>query len=148
MKMTTLLLSVLCLVAVYAVWKYLRFVKRHKAAMNVVLAKITFGRLSASKQTEVDLKAHEILAPLMRKPPEIFKTETHKFGWYALAMAELGIPPAVEQAKWNYVSNPFFAVFPGDSAFKLICEYMKRKHGIEVQLSDEPGAPWFIKSGV
>ena len=77
--MTTVLLSVLCLVVIYALWRYLRFVKRHKAAMNVVLAKITFERLSASKQEEVDLKSHEILAQLMRKPPETFKTETHQF---------------------------------------------------------------------
>ena len=79
----------------------------------------------------------------MTRPPSDFETEVHRFGWYALAMAELGIPPAIEEPKWSYVSNPWFAVFPGDSTFKLIFEYLKRKHGVEIRIDDRPGSPFF-----
>ena len=134
--MTLLISTFICAAIGYAIWKYLRFSKRHAAAMNVVLAKITFEQLAANKQSAVDSKAHEILARLMRRPPGTFDTETERFGWYALAMAELGIPPAVDAPKWSHVRNPFFAVCAGDPAFKLISDYMKRKHGIEIQIKD------------
>lgn len=143
--MSWLFLTILLVVA-WAALKYRRYTKRHAAAMNVVLAKYTFEQLSRDQQTQIDEKAHEILAGLMRHPPSDFQTEVHRFGWYALAMAELGIPPAIEEPKWSYVSNPWFAVFPGDSTFKLIFEYLKRKYDVEIHIDDKPGAPWFSKS--
>src|SRR5664279_6493667 len=56
----------------------------------------TFGQLSHDQQSKVDERAHEILARLMPHPPSEFQTEVHRFGWYAHAMAELGIRPAIE----------------------------------------------------
>jgi hypothetical protein len=132
--MTLLISSVVVAAIGYGLWKYLRFAKRHAAAMNVVLAKITFDRLSASEQSAVDTKAHEILARLMRRPPTAFNTETERYGWYALAMAELLIPPVIEQSRWNHVRNPFFAVFVDDPAFRLISDYMRRKRGIAIEI--------------
>lgn len=140
--MTWLLITIALAVGAWAALKYWGYTKRHAAAMNVVLAKCTFEQLPRDKQAQVEKKAHEILARLMTRPPAEFQAEVHRFGWYALAMAELGIFPALEERKWNYVSNPFFAVLPGHSSFKVICEYMKRKHGVDVSIDDKPCAPW------
>ncbi len=135
--MTVLIIAVLCVVIAYALLKYMLYARRYSAALNVVLAKVTFERLLPTKQAEVNSKAHEILARLMTRPPETFETEVHRFGWYALAMAELGIQPAFEEPRWILIPNPFLAVVPGDPAFKRIVKYLKRKYGIDIQLKNE-----------
>lgn len=135
--METFLVIFTIVIVVYFLIRYVLFVKRFSAAMNVILAKYTFSCLSESERLRVERRAEEILHRLLKGRFNGYWGEVDRFGWFALAMAELGIQPSVNGERWSYVRNPFFAVSFGDRVFSRICEYMKRKHGIEISINRE-----------
>jgi len=135
--------------ATYYLWKKLRSAKaRHAAAANVLLAKYTFARLSDSdKQKVLDNTLRIILgsgggsaiagaAERYGNPME-FDNDAERYGWYALSMAELHIPPAIPDIHaWNFVKNPYFAIAPTDKMFKQISTYLKNKYSIDISISE------------
>lgn len=140
--MKILLLIALLGTAIYY-WfpRFRSWLNRFPAAQNVVLAKYTFNTLSEVDRRRVEVHANQLVSGLLRGPFTGFSGEVDRYGWYALAMAELGIQPGIPQAiaegKWNYVRNPFFAVLPGDRDLDAVCESLKRKFGVEISISKE-----------
>ena len=67
-----------------------------------------------------------------------YEGEIDMYGWYALAMNELGIPPAVKDyPSWNIVRNPIMAILPGDPKLAGVSRYIKSQFGIDVSVSHE-----------
>lgn len=112
--------------------------RRTGAAFNVLLGKYTFLRLSDDQQKMVEARTAEILQQAMHGSFGGFDAETDKYGWYALAMNELGIRPAVEDyPTWNRVKNPFTAIFPGDPSLEKASAYIKRRFNVEISVGTE-----------
>lgn len=110
----------LLLCTVWVMWKFNKDIKKIHASDNVVVAQETFNRLSSSEQNAVEAKAIEIIKRCGRSQSEVtFNNDVAKFGWYALAMAELKIKPIALLKNWNFVQNPFFAIFEGDEYLKI-----------------------------
>jgi hypothetical protein len=123
--------------ALYIWLKVSNWRKRNNAANNVILAKHTFSQLSESDRQRVHNHAVEIINRSGGKFTR-FTEETSQYGWYALALAELGIPPAMPGEKdWLYVSNPFIAISPRDPMLKVVSEFYRKRKGVKVEISDQ-----------
>lgn len=137
--MTIVLPIIGACIFVFLVLKWASVVKRHKAAVNVLLAKHAYEKLGNEEKQRVHKQTANILAELLSlEHQELFCNEAEKFGWYALAMAELGIPPAIKAycyPGWYFVKNPYIAIFPTDSMFAQVSRYLKHKHGVAVTIS-------------
>ncbi len=146
--MKTIIVVAGIVVALY-LWRKLRLAQaRHAAAVNVLLAKYTFPRLSDSDKQEVlDTTLHIIersgggpaLAGAVERYGSSLKfdNEAVEYGWYALSMAELHIPPALPDIHaWNFVKNPYFAIAPTDKMIKHVSKYLKNKYSIEISISE------------
>ncbi|MFH2045989.1 MAG: hypothetical protein ABIK92_12675 [Pseudomonadota bacterium] len=57
-----------------------------------------------------------------------------KYSFYALGMAELGIPPALPGEKWYYVKNPFLALRRAKSHMQTIKYQIENKHKVNIDL--------------
>jgi hypothetical protein len=91
--------------------------RKAAAANNVVAAAATFNTLSGDEQSQVHGKAIGIIKESgWRSSLEpTFDNDVARFGWYALAMAEVGIKPVCITPGWNFIRNPFIAIAPKDS---------------------------------
>jgi hypothetical protein len=117
---TTLQLAFLLLGSVWVIWKFSKDSKKINASDNVVVARETFNQLSVSEQQAVEAKAAEIIKQCGWSQSEVtFDDDVQKFGWFALAMAELKIKPIALIKNWNFVQNPFFAIIEGDEQLKI-----------------------------
>jgi len=58
------------------------------------------------------------------------------YGFYALAMASLGLPPALPGERWFPVSNPYRAALGADPELASAKHYFRRKYGVEIILED------------
>jgi len=118
------------------IYIYLSIKKRYFAAMNVVFAKYTFPRLS-NRQRE-DVHEHSI-AMVKSSNTKIrgYENEVERFGWYAVAMKDLGIPSAVpENPAWHDVSNPYKAIKPGSMYIRGVSLSLMQNYQIEIKVSD------------
>lgn len=94
------------LVAFFLVRRYFRATA---AANNAVAALATWNRMSDKEQATVHEQAIQILRRSgwhSEREPD-FEDDAARFGWYALAMAELGIAPICLIKQWNLVRNPW-----------------------------------------
>jgi hypothetical protein len=57
-----------------------------------------------------------------------------RYGFYALAMAELGISPALRGETWQYIKNPFVALDKGDNQIGAAAVHLRKTHAIEVEI--------------
>jgi hypothetical protein len=127
----------LVLLGLYAWLKAFDWLKRNRAANNVILAKYTFSQLSESEKQRVHNHAVEIINRSGGRFTQ-FHDETSQYGWYALSFYELGIPPAIPSEKnWLDVRNPFIAIFPSDPMLKAVSEFYRKRHGVQVEISRE-----------
>jgi hypothetical protein len=85
--------------------------KQTFAANNVVAAADVFLQMSGEERRRVHDHAIEIIRRCGWSSPNApdFSLPVVRFGWYALAMAELGAPPRLFDT-WSLVRNPFFAI--------------------------------------
>lgn len=83
---------------------------RWKAAHNVVLAKYTYEQMEPWVQSNIRLRVNEICERTGWPIERLDQNEAYKYGCYALAMAELGIPPLALNEAWNFVKNPYAAM--------------------------------------
>ena len=113
------------------------------AALNVLIAEYTYGRLSDEQRVTVDKFAdqvmrragyggHEALA-LFAMPRDL------QFAVYALAMKELGIKPAIPGEGWRRLGNPFSEDAEDEEAQEQAYQYLIQKHGIDIYSDDEDG---------
>ncbi|HWI82691.1 hypothetical protein [Ramlibacter sp.] len=112
----------------WAAVKFRSGYQRSAAANNAVLAAATFQTLSGSDQMAVERRALEILGTLRRpaQGPDMMIHEA-RWGWYALAMGELGIKPVGELSNWNHIRNPLLALRPNDPYVLSTIERLERK---------------------
>ena len=126
----------LFLVIVIIVLKVYRTKQAHAAAANIVFAKYTHGKLPKTKQKQVHEKAIELVKQI---EPKIrgFANEVERYGWYALAMDNLGIPSAVPQnPAWNKVKNPYYAIKPGSLLIRGVSAFIAKQYNIDLTVSE------------
>jgi hypothetical protein len=117
---TTFQLVWLLLCTAWVYWKFTKDCKKINASDNVVVAKETYEHLTTTEKEEVNNKALEIIRRSGWSQLEVtFDDEVQKFGWYALAMAELRIQPIALLKNWNFVKNPWLAIIKGDEQLKV-----------------------------
>ena len=117
-----------------------RFSSKFKAAMNALLAKYTFESLDTEIQEAIIVQKKIILMRdgLFRasnvESHMLEFTEKEKFGFYALAMSELGILPALSDYDWYYVRNPFVALLNADHEIKMAQRHFIKSEGIDIKI--------------
>ncbi len=108
--------------------------KRADAALNMLLAKHTFSQLSEDEKAGVELRTREIMAQRGQAPE--FQGDVDRYGWYALAMSELGILHQAQGFKgWKAIGNPSTAIAPGDPLLMAATFLLIKKCGIDVSVS-------------
>lgn len=109
--------------------------KRADAALNVLLAKHTFSQLPPNERDRVELRTSEIMT--QRGQPLEFQGEVDRYGWYALAMNELGISHQAKgyKGEWKAISNPSTAIAPADPLLNTAAFLLKKRCGIEVSVN-------------
>lgn len=108
---------------------------KYSAAMNALLAKHTFDLLPAADQQRVIERAKQIITMGGATGDRLASLAAQeKFGFYALAMAELGIRPAIPGQEWTHVRNPFVALLRADSQIKAAQRGLERTHGVKIEL--------------
>ena len=130
-------LVALVLGSLVAVWRLRRYAVATHAAHNVVAAAATFESLPVDKRNQVVTTSIEIMKRVgwMRDavPSMLEEDDVVKFGVYALAMAELDIPPVCLISKWNLVRNPFNEALKAPYYLATSRQLASRK-GFEVEL--------------
>lgn len=110
-----------------AYFKFKKDLKKTHASNNVVVAAETYRELNEDAQLEVQQRAEVIIRRCGWTLKDItFDNDTQRFGWYALAMAELGFPPVCMLPSWNFVANPWLAVIDGDKQLEVSRTTMNR----------------------
>jgi len=126
-------LAVLILTIVFM--KMYKTRQQHKAASNIVFAKYTHSKLTGKQQKDVQEKAKELVLNSNIKMTG-FANEVERFGWYALAMNDLGISSKVpENPAWYPVKNPYVAIMPDSYLIDAVCNSIKQSYGIDVNVS-------------
>jgi hypothetical protein len=110
---------------------------KYQAALNVLLAKYTYEKLERSNQAAVVNKTKQIL--LMggfSNPAERLDNMNSKerYGFFALAMGELRIKPALSGYDWYYIENPFIALYKADNELWMAKNQLKTSHDVEIDI--------------
>lgn len=107
--------------------------KRADAALNILLAKHTFSQLSIEDRNRVESRTHEILTE--RGFDLHFQNDIERYGWYALALSDLGIAhQATGLNGWKAISNPSKAIAAGDPLLQTAAFLLKKKYSINVSV--------------
>lgn len=116
--------------------KLFRTKQQHRAASNVVFAKYTFEQLKKTDQKRVKERAKALVLGSSTKLRG-FANEVERFGWYAIAMNDIGIPSAVpDNPVWHKVKKPYLAIFPGNYLLRAVSAYLMSEHQIAVTISE------------
>lgn len=134
--MLGVVLSVVALLVTVAVLAFaLRLRTRHRAASNVLFAKYTFDQLKKNTQKQV----HDTAVGLVKNSESKtrgFANDAERYGWYALAMREMGISSQVpENPNWYPVRNPYRAISPSDVLLSSLAAMLSQQYGIQIQLN-------------
>lgn len=120
-----ILLGIGVVVSMIGGWFFLRLRRRHHAASNVLLAKYSWLRLDKDTQQQVHERAVEF-AISNGKGRQGFANEVEQFGWYALAMADMGLQSTVPgNPVWHRVRNPYLALDPQDPVIVAMAGVLK-----------------------
>lgn len=129
--MEILALAATLLVFIFLLRRNLASGKRADAALNVLLAKHVFSGSSSDERERIELRTRELMTERGHAPE--FIGEVDRYGWYALAMKELGIAPGVKGFKdWKAIGNPSTAIKAGDPLLRTAAYLLKSKCGIDV----------------
>jgi hypothetical protein len=100
---------------------------RYTAALTILLAEYTFSVLSPKDKERVDEKVYaNLTGPLLGFSRIEFQrmwSRALKAAWRAVAMAELGIPPAIEAEQWNIPKSRRWFGLPNSVPSKLFVNY-------------------------
>ena len=120
------------LLCVIGLLKYLQFRRKHNAALNVVLGKYTHQQLNKKQQQQVHDKAVAMVLASNSKMRG-FADDVERYGWYALAMKDLGIASLVpENPCWTKVKNPYMDIRFGDRLIQVLADSLKQQYGIHL----------------
>lgn len=115
-----------------------RFWSRYKAASNVLLAKYTFDRLPESDQQFVIDEVARIMAgarhPIQDPQGTLaLLSPAERCGFYALAMASLGIEPKIGKG-WYDVRNPAAQIIGAHREIATVRHQLRSRYGVDVDL--------------
>lgn len=111
--------------------------KKFNAALNVVMAEVTYPQLSDEQRRKVDEFSEQIVSKTGHDGYEAvalfaMPRELH-FAIYSLAMKKLGIKPAVPREDWRKCGNPFASeVEEDEDALEQAYDYLKQEHSIDL----------------
>lgn len=117
-------------------WGMNAFWTRYSAARNAWLAKYTFDNLESGDARE---RVTEQVKELTGKGLlEIMATFSYPqmYGFYALAMVSLGMPPAIPGEKWFAARNPYRALLDADPEIASARHYFEKKYGILINFTN------------
>lgn len=115
------------------------------AAQNALVAKYTFACLGEDLKRKVDRRILDLLvcsgmpaSRAARYKPSL--RETQYYGVAALAMALLGIRPALtgilHKERWGHVQDPLVALTGAEAELEKASQEVAQKHRMLVTLSD------------
>lgn len=118
-------------------WGITTFWTRYSAARNALLAKHTFDQLEeGDARRQVGTRAREIAGVSTLEMQATFSA-AQLYGFYAIAMASLGVPPALPGERWFSVSNPYRAVLGAEPELASARHYFQKKYGVEISLNHQ-----------
>jgi len=130
----SVLLAVIGLIAF--IWGITTFWSKYSAARNALLAKHTWDQLQGDDaRGQVGARVREISGVSTLEMLATF-SPAQTYGFYALAMESLGLPPALPGERWFSVSNPYRAALGADPELASAKQYFRRKYGVEINLDD------------
>lgn len=135
--MSTLSIAIIVVIGLIVLFKVKSGFSKYKAAQNALLAKYTFETLDANCQTRVLGQTKSILSAggISSGEERMSRLEDRvKYGFYALAMAELNIPPALAGYDWQFVKNPFVALLNADTQIQAAKRQVNKSDGIEIDI--------------
>lgn len=111
--------------------------KRQRQVLNIVYANYTFQQLDDDEKNAVIAVVLDILRrgriSNAEQRLENFD-DLQRYGFYALAMAELGIHPAIGKYDWAHVSNPIIVSGKVKKELNAAIELFYQDHGIKLNL--------------
>ena len=115
------------------------FWSRYKAASNVLLAKYTFDEMVDSDKQAVLDEVAKIMAgakyPIADPHAALAQAApAERFGFYALAMSSLGMPPKIGHG-WYDVRNPYTQIRGAHREFTTVRRQLRRKYGVDIELT-------------
>lgn len=115
-----------------------RFWSRYKAASNALLAKYTFDRLPESDKQLVIGEVARIMAGArysIQDPKGTLEgsSPAERFGFYALAMASLGMEPKIGKG-WYDVRNPYAQIIGARREIATVRHQLRSKYRVDVDL--------------
>ena len=136
MRTLTIVIAVI-VVGLFVVFRIKSAFSKYRAALNALIAKYTYERLDSESQQKVRIQTELLLCKGGYRNPSkdaFVDDDRAKYSFYALAMAELGIPPALRGETWQYVKNPFVALDNGVNQIGAATAHLRKTHGIEVEI--------------
>lgn len=133
--MNTLLVVLISGIVIYVIFKLFRGSVKNSAVQNAFLAKYTYQRLSDSQKQEVKKQTLDILRRSgMLKEDFEFMCEMLRFSFFALAMNELSIKPALSNEEWHYVKNPYMTLHNSDHQVEVIKKVLLKRHNVTIEM--------------
>lgn len=118
------------------IWGITTFWSKYSAARNALLAKHTWDQLEGGDaRGQVGARVREISGVSALEMLATF-SPAQMYGFYGLAMASLGLPPALPGEKWFSVSNPYRAAIGAEPELASAKHYFRKKYGVEINLDD------------
>jgi len=116
-----------------------RFWSRYKAASNALIAEYTFERLAESDQRRVIDDVARIMVgaryPIQDPKGTLERSSpAERFGFYALAMARLGIEPKIGKS-WYDVRNPYAQIIGAHREIATVRHQLRSKYKVDVDLN-------------
>ncbi|MFH1071418.1 MAG: hypothetical protein V1794_17500 [Candidatus Glassbacteria bacterium] len=132
--MNWLLLFIVALVIIYIIAKSFRGSVKYSAVQNAFYAKYTYDQLSDIQKEQVKEKTLQIMirGGLLEEDFHAM-SEMLRFSYYALAMNELNIPPALKNEEWHYVRNPYMALHNSEHQIQVVKSHLTRKHNVQIE---------------
>lgn len=135
--MSTFSISAVAIIILVVFFKVRSGFSKYKAAQNALLAKYTYATLDANSKKRVVNQTKSILSAgsMSGDEEKVLQLEDRiRYGLYALAMAELNIPPALADYNWQFVKNPFVALLNAETQIQAAKRQLSKSDGIEVDI--------------
>jgi len=113
--------------------------KKYTAARNALLAKYTFENLDEKGKLKVIDRVKEILERGGAKADMINRISAkERFGFYVLAMDELGINPPLKGERWHIrrKPNPYYDLSNADKEVSAAQRHYINKNVLRIELED------------
>lgn len=135
--MSTLTIIIAVIVGLFVAFKVKSAFTKYRAALNALLAKYTYQSLDLETQQKVKKQTEKILSAggFRDAAEELARLEEReRYGFYALAMAELGIPPSLPGEHWQFIKNPYVALLNAENQIGAAKIHFQKSHGVEVEI--------------